>query len=64
MSETFNEVKADWKWISYKEKVLTICHLQDTLLGLIKPLKNPNELIFIAKELDDYQDKVGDSIPE
>ena len=51
VSDTFTRIKDNWQQTSYKEKVLTICYLQDTLLGRIKKDPNPNELIFIAQEI-------------
>ena len=51
VSENLTRIQENWEQTSYKEKVVTICHLQDTLFGRRRKLRNPNELIFIAQEI-------------
>lgn len=52
VSETYTTIQENWEKTSYKEKALTICQLQDTLLGFWESKSNPNELVFVAKEIE------------
>ena len=51
VSENLTRILENWEQTKYKEKVVTICHLQDTLYGYRKKKRDPNELIFIAQEI-------------
>ena len=62
VSETYDNIKANWEEERYKEKTSTICQLQDTILGYRKMDENPNELIFVAKMIETIGDEEENQI--